>query len=553
MRAEAVVQHDALQGTPLLAAIVASSEDAIVGKTLDGSITAWNAGAERLYGYSPREAIGQPITLIVPPDRVDELADIMRRIRAGQGTERLNTERVRNDGRRVCVNVTVSPIRERSGEVVGAVSVARDTTLERRAGENQRMLADASASLSASLDYAATLQTVARLVVPAVADYCVVDLFEAEDRLQRVAVAHRDAGAESLLREAATYPPDPRGDSPLAMAMRTREPTIVDNPDESWLSAVATSPRHKEVIRLLAARSIMLVPLIARDRTLGLLTLAATESSGRIYDHGDLLFADELARRCAMAVDNARLYQQAQEAIRLRDEVLATVSHDLKAPLTTIKGQAGLLQRRAARSGALDLEHVRKGLELIDTAATNMATWIDELLDTARLQVGRPLELRYESTDLVELAWRAAALQQQTTERHRIRVETSEHGLVGLWDPARLNRVLTNLLGNAVKYSPTGGDVVLSIEREVKQQRKMAVVRVADHGLGIPAADLPHVFEQFHRGSNVTGRVAGTGLGLAAARQIVEQHGGSLEVASQEHQGSTFTMRLPLVPDRLLT
>jgi signal transduction histidine kinase len=113
--------------------------------------------------------------------------------------------------------------------------------------------------------------------------------------------------------------------------------------------------------------------------------------------------------------------------------------------------------------------------------------------------------------------------------------------------------VLTNLLGNAVKYSPTGGDVVLSIEREVKQQRKMAVVRVADHGLGIPAADLPHVFEQFHRGSNVTGRVAGTGLGLAAARQIVEQHGGSLEVASQEHQGSTFTMRLPLVPDRLLT
>jgi signal transduction histidine kinase len=239
---------------------------------------------------------------------------------------------------------------------------------------------------------------------------------------------------------------------------------------------------------------------------------------------------------------------EAEAALRERDQVLATVSHDLKTPLSTIRGQAQFLRRRASRSGGLDLERTLKGLELIEAAAEKMTSWIDELLDTARLETGRPLELRCESTDLVALTWQVAAEQQRTTARHRIRVHTREARLIGLWDPARLARVLDNLVANALKYSPEGGEIDLEVEPATEGNQRWAVVRIRDQGLGIPQADQPHIFERFRRGANVVGRIAGTGIGLAGASQLVQQHGGRLEVSSQEGRGSTFTVRLPLLP-----
>jgi signal transduction histidine kinase len=236
---------------------------------------------------------------------------------------------------------------------------------------------------------------------------------------------------------------------------------------------------------------------------------------------------------------------QAEVALRERDDVLATVSHDLKAPLATIGGQADLLRRRLERTGTVERERLAKGLELIGTAARKMGTWIDELLDAARLEAGRPVELHSEPTDLVALAWQAAAEQQRTTERHRIRVQTAETKLIGVWDPVRLGRVLDNLVSNAIKFSPAGGDVVVTVAREADAAGEWAVLSVRDEGIGIPAADLPHVFERFQRGTNVIGAIAGTGIGLASACQIVQLHGGSINVESQEGRGSTFTLRLP--------
>jgi PAS domain S-box-containing protein len=237
---------------------------------------------------------------------------------------------------------------------------------------------------------------------------------------------------------------------------------------------------------------------------------------------------------------------EAEAALRERDQVLATVSHDLKLPLTAIRGQADLLQRRLEHTGALEPERLAKGLELIQTAARKMGTWIDELLDAARLEAGRPVELLPEPADLVALAWQAAAEQQRTTERHRIHVQTAEAQLLGVWDPVRLSRVLDNLVSNAIKYSPVGGEVVVSVGRHADATGEWAVLSVRDQGVGIPATDLPHIFERFRRGSNVAGRIAGAGLGLAGAAQIVQLHGGSLTVDSREQQGSTFTVRLPL-------
>jgi signal transduction histidine kinase len=217
--------------------------------------------------------------------------------------------------------------------------------------------------------------------------------------------------------------------------------------------------------------------------------------------------------------------------------VLATVSHDLKAPLTIIKGQAQMLLRRETES-----QRTIKGLHLIDRAATRMTSWIDELLDTANLQAGRPLTLQRAPTDLVALAWQAAAENQRLTERHRIRVETREREVIGLWDAARLARVLDNLLGNAIKYSPEGGGITV----RVRAQEDAAVLSVEDHGVGIPEADLPHVFERFRRGTNVVNRFAGSGIGLSGVSQIVRQHGGTIQVTSHPGQGTTFTLSLPL-------
>jgi signal transduction histidine kinase len=196
----------------------------------------------------------------------------------------------------------------------------------------------------------------------------------------------------------------------------------------------------------------------------------------------------------------------------------------------------------------LDPAALREGLDDLDANAERMAGQIDELLDVARLQTGQPLKLRRRPTDLLALARAAIADQQRRTRRHQIRLETSLFELAGTWDAPRLERVLGNLLANAVKYSPRGGEVAVRVDQDGEGDAAVAILRVVDRGVGIPAAELPRVFSWYFRGSNVAEQVAGAGIGLAGARQIVEQHGGTIGVASQEGVGSTFTVRLPLAP-----
>jgi signal transduction histidine kinase len=238
--------------------------------------------------------------------------------------------------------------------------------------------------------------------------------------------------------------------------------------------------------------------------------------------------------------------EAAEAALQERDHVLTTVCHDLRTPLTTIRGQAQLLRRNAERSGTLEPERTLKGLRTIETATVKIATWIDQLLDAARLEAGRALELNRVPTDLVALAWETASEHQKTTERHQLYVETLEQQVVGEWDGVRLGRVLDNLVANAIKYSPAGGEITLSLTREQTADGAWAVVRVRDRGVGIPLTDQVHVFERFRRGANVVGRIAGTGIGLAGAAQIVQQHAGTIAVESREGEGSTFTVRLPV-------
>ena len=246
--------------------------------------------------------------------------------------------------------------------------------------------------------------------------------------------------------------------------------------------------------------------------------------------------------------ERARLAQaqaEAEASLRARDETLATISHDLRTPLTSIRGLAQLLRRRLERGAAMSAEEISDRLGRIEEQTVLMARMIDDLLDVARIEAGRPLDLRREACDLVGLVQKSAADVQRTTEQHRLHVSAQEGPIVGLVDSARLERVVLNLLTNAVKYSPDGGEIELTVRPEDGSGR-WAVLEVRDGGIGIPPEDLPRIFERFYRASNVGDQLRGTGLGLAGARQIVEQHGGEISVSSEPGAGTTFTVRLPL-------
>jgi signal transduction histidine kinase len=240
--------------------------------------------------------------------------------------------------------------------------------------------------------------------------------------------------------------------------------------------------------------------------------------------------------------DVVRSRQRVEALVAERDAFLAAASHDLKNPLAAIKATAQFLRRYLERTGGSDPARLATGLATIQETVDRMLGLVNELLDVARLRMGQTLDLDRQTTDLVELARRIVAAQQQATERHRLRVESAVDALVGEWDAARLERVLGNLLENAIKYSPDGGTVVVELAEEDGQ----ALVRVRDQGIGIPLADRERIFEPFQRGSNVGQGIAGTGIGLSGSRQIVEQHGGAISVESEEGAGSTFTVRLPL-------
>ena len=437
---------------------------------------------------------------------------------------------------------------------ISFVGVALDVT-ERRLGEERlRFLANVGAVLTGSLGYEATLRRVAHIAIPLLADYAFVDLVQPDGTLERVAWAHADPVWQARFdgEMPGFSPPPSHLDHPVPRVLATGEASLIADIDDAWMQAVAFTPEHLAFMREIRLRSVVTVPLVARGRAVGVLICCFTDDSGRRHDAADLALAGTLGERAALAVDNARLYREAQEELverrRLESErrdFVETVAHDLKNPLAAAKGQGQLLRRRLRR-GMPDPEALDGALAGIEDAIDRTVALIDELLDAARMQTGRGLDLRLAPCDLVALASRKVEEHQRTTERHVIRVEPAVSALVCACDEPRLERVLDNLLGNATKYSARGGTIVVRIAREEEGGGPCAVLAVADEGVGIPAADLPHVFGRFRRGGNVPAEIGGSGLGLAAAKAIVEMHGGTIEAESVEGAGSTFTVRLPI-------
>lgn len=335
-------------------------------------------------------------------------------------------------------------------------------------------------------------------------------------------------------RNTAIIGPTFRGEAVVRIDDVTKDPRYGQHPPYHGMP-----PGHPPV------RSYLAVPVNSRaGKVLGALFFGHPKPG--VFNERAENIAVGLAAQAAIAMDNARLYQEARQSIRVRDEFLSSAAHDLKTPLAGIKGMAQLLLRRAARMRSEEIRQLEGGLDNIDQTATRMTAQINELLDITHQHLHRPLTLDRRATDLIALARSAAEAASLASNRHQISVEAAEEELVGFWDPHRLGRVLDNLLNNAVRYSPSGGAVTVSVRSETSDDGTWAVLAVSDQGIGIPAADLPRVFQRFERARNAVGHIEGTGIGLASVRYIVENHGGTISVESREGEGSTFTVRLPL-------
>jgi signal transduction histidine kinase len=401
-----------------------------------------------------------------------------------------------------------------------------------------RLLAEASRLLSSALDAPAALNDLARLIISAGLSWCAVDLVNGGETVRRVAVAQREgldpARAEAV---AALFAPGETGlVGPLAV-IRSGEP-------QAFPPLPGAAPRASEE-RLGALRAggvgmALCIPLVARGRVLGAITGVSTHPSCR-YTEDDLAFAVDLCQRAAVALDNALLYQAAQEAIQLRDNFLSIASHELKTPLTSLYGNAQLLRRRMQRAGDLS-ERDDRALNVIVEQSARLDRMISMLLDISRLQTGR-LSIQREQVDIAGLVRALVEEVRPTLEDHTVECQGAEVPLLIRGDELRLHQVMMNLLQNAVKYSPAGSVVAVSVARHGDQAR----ISVADQGIGVPPEDLPHLFSQFFRAANAQERnISGIGLGLYVVHQIVALHGGSVEVQSVEGQGSTFTVSLPL-------
>lgn len=539
--------------------LVQNASDMIVVLSGDATLQYASPSVERVLGYRPEEWVGRNVFALIHPDDAVRVRDALTRVVPDPRSYGPIEFRLRRaDGVWRYLEASATNLLH-DPTVRGIVENIRDVTERRQVEEGLRVLAEAGAALASSLDYQITLARVARVAVPALADWCSVDIAGEDGSIHRLAVAAADPAKEELVQELRRrYPFTADWTRGVPRVIRSGEPELVSEVTDEQLAAGAIDGDHLRMLQALGMRSYLRVPLMARGRILGAISLVFAES-GRRYRPADLPLAEALALRAALAVDNARLYQDAQDALRLREEFFSSVSHDLRTPLTAIKAYAQMLQKRAARTGAPETDVGREALAAIVDGATRMATQIGEMLDLSRLQSGRTLALDLTPTNLVALVQREVETARRTADRHTIEFAAAAPEITGLWDAHRLERVVGNLLSNAVKYSPTGGVIRVTVSRgdtaatstsamqpsQGSPPDAWAVLTVEDQGIGIPTADLPHIFERFHRGGNVSG-IAGSGVGLAAVRQSVEQHGGAMTVESTEGKGTTVTIYLPL-------
>jgi PAS domain S-box-containing protein len=540
-----------------LDAIFQASRDGIIVEE-DERIAYANTALAQLYGYiDPAELLGQHVSILQAGESNAWMLDLGRRRLAGEPVPWLyEFKGRRKDGSLIDLEASVSL--SRSQGKVRIITVVRDISERKRVEEERArfmeeqaarreaeaaqqrwaFLAEAGAILGSSLDYETTLSTVAKLAVPTLADWCSVDIVSEDGEIHALAIAHRDSEkAEEAQQFQHRYPASMEDRHGIAEVIRTGKPVLYTEVPDQLLFVTAHDEQHLDALRKAGMHSVMMVPLVARGRTVGAISLVATDSKRR-FGPTDLIFAEELAGRAALAIDNARLYHEAREASRLKDEFLATLSHELRTPLNAMLGWA-----RLVRTGGLDAETVAKALESIERNTQAQSQLVSDILDVSRIITGK-LHIARRPLDLAPVVEAALdAIQPAADAKGVVLCASLDRSLRMTGDADRLLQVVWNLLSNAVKFSRSGGCVNVGTQGAGDQIE----IEVEDTGVGIDADFLPYVFDRFRQAdASTTRHHGGLGLGLAIVRHLVELHGGTVAAESEgSGRGARFTVRLP--------
>ncbi len=530
---------DATPDESKFAGILAIAADAIITVDHSQRIVHFNRGAEEIFGYSEAEAIGRHLAILLPPRfRAAHDAHLERFARSPVTSRRMGERReifgLRSDGTEFPAEASISKLVAPDGILYTVV--LRDITAQRRAEEDDRFLVAASGDLGQTLAIDTTLQLIADLPIPKLADAAMLDLPGAGGTFHRVVSTRQRADLTPALTglQANTLTVD--SPSPIIDAIRRNRREHVEVVDDDWLEGNA-DPGAIPHWRALGARSLLIAPLRAGGDTLGALTLISTDERG--FDAERRMVADKFATVAATALANARLYDAARAANRARDDVLGVVSHDLRNPISAIAMCARVLRDSppAAESDQRDLlTNIVESTEWVNRL-------IEDLLDVSNIERGQ-LSLQMTPREPSELALQALHMFDVEAGQHRIALEArlpTNLPLV-MADGARVVQVLANILRNAIKFTPEDGKVVIATE----VQDGAVVFSVTDTGRGIEADHQAKVFDRYWQTSRGA-RARGSGLGLSIAKGIVEAHGGRIWVESDLGKGSVFAFSIPVV------
>ena len=527
--------------------IINIASDAIITTSADLAVVNFNTGAEEIFGYTAAEITGQHLNTLIPPRfRTAHDQHVRNFAKSGVPARRMGERRqiwgLRKNGEEFPCEASISQLRI-EGECLFTV-VLRDISDRKRREVSHTLLAQAGELLASSLDIDTTLKSVARLIVPEVADWCVVFVVNEDGRLVREAIAHRDADIEKALHDCVLLQPVTNPGHPVLQVMARGEAVTIPQMTESVFLGMAENDTHARILHQTGARSAIVVPMIARNETRGAIALFSTLER-RDFDAHDVGLAEELARRSAMALDNARLYRKARAAIDARDDVLAVVSHDLGNPLSAIRIGTTLLL------SALPEEERETGgwkhLVGIRNSAEQMERLIKDLLEVKRIEAGQ-FSVERDKVSVAPLVDEAIELLSGIAEDKQITLRSAvPDRLPAIYaDRERILQTFSNLVGNAVKFTPAGGEVRI----EATARGEEVVLSVVDNGPGIAPADLPHVFDRYWQAKARRRGRQGMGLGLVIVKGIVEAHGGKVWGESELGAGSRFSFSLPVWSDR---
>ncbi len=540
-------RKEAERAQAYLAAIVGSADDAIIAKDLNGIIQSANAAAERVFGYPAAELVGNPVLMLIPPERRGEEDHILAQLRAGKRVDHFETVRRRKDGRLIDVSLTISPVRDATGAIIGASKIARDITDAKAADRERVRLLEENAAITTALNEVGAIvasdldrDKVVQAVTDAATEltaaefgaffYNVVNEAGESYTLYTISGVPREAFSKfPMPRNTEVFEPTFKGTGVVRSGDITKDPRYGHNP-----------PHHGMPPGHLPVRSYLAVPVKGRSGSVIGGLFFGHSAADRFTDVHERL-AVGISSWASVALENARMYAAAQEASRLKDDFLASLSHELRTPLNAILGYARML-----RTGILGRERYDKGIETIERNATSLTQMVEDVLDISRIVSGK-IRLNVQPVEFPDIVRRAVDAVTPAADAKSVRVETvlDPQAAPVSGDPERLQQILWNLLSNAVKFTGKGGKVQVRLERV----NSHVEVAVSDTGIGIAPEFLPHVFERFRQADSGIARAhGGLGLGLSIAKQLTEMHGGTIEAASGGlGTGATFRVKLPLM------